>query len=321
MSPQERRRRWSNIAFTVAFGLLAAMGVWWTVLIHRLAAQNAELEVQLWGATSDVLADLERKRWMLMGEGSFLVLLALVVVGLAWRSARAEREQIRRLEGMLAASTHELKTPVAAVRALLESMQRGVLPPERQGPHVSAGLASLARLEHLIEGILAYQSVLAKPEPRLVALPLEEHVWPALDARAAENPEERLDVELGPAGEVEVLANRDAMRVILDNLLDNAARYGKGGAVHLRARAEGEQVCLDVRDEGEGFATPDRAAIFEPYERGSASRSARGTGLGLFISRTLARGLGGELTAASPGPGQGATFTLCLRRAKGEAGR
>jgi signal transduction histidine kinase len=314
-SPLERQARWANLAYAVTLFLLALLGAWWTVLIARLVEENHALQLALSGPVATVTAEYARKRLMLIGESVTLSLLALVLAGLVVGYARRERAQMRRLEGVLAASTHELKTPIAGVKALLESLQTGVLPPDRMGPYLVKGLASAERLEHLVEGILAYQSAVARRSSDLEVRPLRAWVEPVLEHRLAGPGAAAIEVALDGAAAVPVRAAPDPFRVILENLLDNAQKYGDGGVVRLRGRVDGDRVALEVVDEGVGFCPADADALFEPYQRGARVERRHGTGLGLYIARTLARSLEGDLRAESPGEGKGATFTLWLRRA------
>lgn len=311
----ERQARWTNIAYAVTLFLLALLGSWWTVLIARLVDENHELSLALWGPTAEVMAEYGRKRLMLIGESVTLTVLTVALAGFVMRYARQERAQIQRLEGVLAASTHELKTPIAGIKALLESLSTGVLPPGKMAPYLDKGLASADRLEHLVESILAYQVAVARRTSQLEARPLGAWVSSVLDDHLAHVGGTGLDCALGPAADVPVRAAADPFRVILENLLDNARKYGKNGGVRLRARVDGDRVGLDVIDDGLGFAPEDAVAIFEPYQRGGGAERRHGTGLGLYIARTLARSVEGDLRAESAGEGRGSTFTLWLRRA------
>lgn len=314
-SRSERQARLTNLAYGVTLFLLALLGSWWTVLIARLVDENHLLRLALDGPTAEVIAEYERKRLMLVGESVTLTVLAVVLAGLLVRYARHERAQMRRLEGVLAASTHELKTPIAGVKALLESLQTGVLPPDKMAPYVTKGLASTERLEHLVESILAYQSAVARRTKALEVRPLSDWVDAVLEHRLATPGAERVECDLGNVASVPVRAQADPFRVVVENLLDNARKYGKDGSVRMSARVEGDRVALDVTDEGVGFAPEDADAIFEPYQRGGGVERRHGTGLGLYIARTLAQSMEGDLRATSPGPGKGATFTLWLGRA------
>lgn len=316
-SALERQARWANIAYTVTLVLLSLLGGWWTVLIARLVDENHALSLALLGPTAEVLTEYGRKRLMLIGESVTLTFLAVILAGLVVRFARQERAQIHRLEGVMAASTHELKTPIAGMKALLESLRSGVLPPDKMIPYLDKGLASAERLEHLVESILAYQSAVARRTKDLESRPLAQWVASVVDHHLATPGAAPVDCDLGPAGTVPVRASADPFRVIVENLLDNARKYGKSGAatgVRLRARTDAERVGLDVIDDGVGFAPADATAIFEPYQRGGGAERRHGTGLGLYIARTLAQSLEGDLQAWSAGEGTGATFTLWLRR-------
>lgn len=314
MAPPRQKRRLHGLAFAIPFALLAVLAGWWTVLLTRLVNENHALQLQLGGDRPALQEGYAARRLMLLGETSFMATLGLALVVFAWRASVREKENLRRIEGLLAASTHELKTPVAGLRALLESIESGVLPPDRMGPHLERGLEACTRLEHLIEGILAWQAATGRPqEPE--SRPLGRWVEPVLAHRLDEGLNEEVEVDLGAAAAVPVLASGDALRVVLENLLDNARKYGEGKPVRVSARAEGDRVHLDIADQGAGFPPSEATTIFEPYQRGTAGSRTHGTGLGLYISRALARNLGGDLRATSPGEGQGATFTLTLRRA------
>jgi signal transduction histidine kinase len=302
----------ANAAYVVTLALLALLGSWWTVLIARLVDEVHGLQLELYGPTAEVMAEYGRKRLMLVGESVTLTLLAVALAGFVVRYARHERAQVRRLEGVLAASTHELKTPIAGVKALLESLRTGVLPPAQMAPYLDKGLAATERLEHLVEGILAYQAAVARGPRGVEVRPLGAWVDSVLEHRFDDVGSGKVRVELGASEPTPVRAASDPFRVILENLLDNAQKYGGDAPVVLRARLDGDRVGLDVTDTGVGFRPEDADAIFEPYERGGGAERRHGTGLGLYIARTLARSLEGDLRAESPGEGRGATFTLWL---------
>ncbi len=109
------------------------------------------------------------------------------------------------------------------------------------------------------------------------------------------------EVAWSPRANTQVSCDKDAVRVVLENLLDNARKYG-GGRVELTDSMRGARWRLEVKDAGQGFAPGDTERLFEPFER------------------QLARQMRGELTAASPGPGHGAVFALELPLAR-EAAR
>jgi signal transduction histidine kinase len=120
--------------------------------------------------------------------------------------------------------------------------------------------------------------------------------------------------EVAAMDAVLVLADRDGLRVILENLLDNAHKYGGG---HVRLSSEVAAGCwrLNISDRGRGFPPESAEKIFDLHNRGSGEGVTHGAGLGLAIARQLARRMGGDITAMSAGPGQGAVFSVTLNLA------
>ena len=95
------------------------------------------------------------------------------------------------------------------------------------------------------------------------------------------------------------------------NLLTNALRYGCGKPVEVSVKLDGDEVRVDVRDQGKGISETERQRIFEPFERGSGNGDVKGLGLGLYISRQLAEAHGGHLSVV-PGEECGSVFSLTL---------
>jgi signal transduction histidine kinase len=101
---------------------------------------------------------------------------------------------------------------------------------------------------------------------------------------------------------------------VLWALLDNAVRYGRGTAVraHVAPRPDADQLAVTIADAGPGVRLEDRGRIFERYERGAAGASAEGTGLGLYVSRSLCQAMDGDLLLEPSREGVGAAFTVLL---------
>jgi signal transduction histidine kinase len=115
----------------------------------------------------------------------------------------------------------------------------------------------------------------------------------------------------GPPG-VRVMADRDRLTQAVMNVVGNALTHtSPGGSVSVRTSSAGSVCRLDVADTGAGLYPGQEAVIFDRFTRLDADSA--GTGLGLNIARTIARLHGGDLTAASDGPGHGSTFTFALR--------
>jgi signal transduction histidine kinase len=299
----------------------ASLLVWWTILLRGQMYNNETLEREL--LTTQVLTEQQRadrleeitthhqrRNIMLVGESTLLALLlsgSLVVLFLLAQRRKQQRED---MEKLLQFTSHEFKTPVAGVKGLLQSLGLGSIPEAQRAELIKLGQLECDRLEHLAETILAYQRAMSR-EPREGLQPLE--VTRFLDELLAHRSRTGSGgvVQLGRVDVAQVLADRDGLRVILENLLDNAHKYG-GGNVQLVAGAADGRWRLEIRDQGRGFAPESAEKLFDIHNRGSGEGVTHGAGLGLAIARQLARRMGGDISAASAGAGHGAVFTVTL---------
>ncbi len=272
--------------------------------------------------------DLQKRRLMVYGEGGTLLALIAISLVLFYTLARKERRLRDENDAFLSIITHELKTPVAGVKALLQSLQLGRVPQDRMGPVVAMGLDELDRLDHLIDNVLARNRLRRTNSALAVhSIDLRRYIAALLDQRTVGVTAER---EVLVAGEpVVAQADPDAVRIILDNLLDNARKYGvrtgtNASADHPVTRVTLEQqngfARIHVEDDGIGFAPEESERLFDPFYRGQSAREAgahagvqSGAGIGLAIARSLARRMGGDLAAKSDGVGKGSRFTLTLK--------
>jgi len=110
------------------------------------------------------------------------------------------------------------------------------------------------------------------------------------------------------------IADPDQLDQVLWALLDNSVRYGGGSPIRARVapRPDDERLAITIADDGPGVRPEDRDRIFERYERGAAGVRAEGTGLGLYVSRSLCQAMGGDLVLDPPGASGGAAFTILL---------
>src|SRR5207249_6343141 len=150
-----------------------------------------------------------------------------------------------------------------------------------------------------------------RPAKEVLALaPRVRRAWDALGASGVS-----FELEDNAAGWL-AIADPDQLDQVLWALLDNAVRYGGGtpSRAHVAPRPDAEQLAVTIVDSGPGVRPEDRDRIFERYERGAAGASAEGTGLGLYVSRSLCLAMGGdlELELEPPIDGRGAAFTVLL---------
>jgi signal transduction histidine kinase len=298
-------KRWfarnvETMVLAVALATISSLVWWWAIFTSRLIGEHA-------------MADPDRARrlaLMLHGESAVFAFALVTSVVVLFAIARKSRNAQYRMERLLQFTSHELKTPIAGVRALLQSLSLGSIPEESRADFLKQGVSECDRLEHLAETILAYQRsvALGKRQAARAEVLLEE----VLTHRRKTMPDETLEV--GEAPPAMVWADRDAFRVIVENLLDNAKKYGQGKAT-VRAQKGHNHWALEISDQGLGFEPRDAEALFDPFAPRPRNGVTHGSGLGLSISRQLARQMGGDLKARSDGPGKGSTFTLTLHTA------
>ena len=241
--------------------------------------------------------------------------IALTAVGL---TLRASIDFGRRRQRFAAAMTHELRTPLTTFRMYTEMLADGTISDPRQRQEYLDTLQDEAsRLSGLVENVLSHAGLEEKPSggqrERVSTAALLERVAVPLHrlARAA-----GLELEVDGASMDDRLVEADVELIarMLFNLVDNACKYAGSsvGAIRLVAVAAGDGLVLRVRDQGPGIPAADVGRVFNPFSRGTqVSGDQPGSGLGLALTRDLARSMGGDLTLEQPVDG-GACFTLRL---------
>jgi signal transduction histidine kinase len=223
----------------------------------------------------------------------------------------------------LRSMSHELRTPLNAIGGFAELMALGI-----QGPVTEEQRQSLERIrvnqQHLlgmITEVLSFaQLETGRMEFHFSRVPLRGALAGVVDMLSLAISAAQLKV-VGPEGDANTVAwaDPDRVRQILLNLVTNAIKYGRGpnGTITLRCGHSGDVVTASVADSGPGIAPEKLASIFEPFVQLASGVNDRheGVGLGLAISRDLARGMQGDLAVEST-LGKGTRFTLTLPRAQ-----
>jgi signal transduction histidine kinase len=259
-----------------------------------------------------------------------IIFFGAIIAGLVLNTIFLVRE-IRRNEqhdSFINAVTHELKTPIASIRLYLETLQRLEVDEARRREFYQLMLVDTERLMVTVEQVLkagALAQKKAKAQAQRVSIDFDVLVRECVElARVRHNlPEQDLEYrETLPSANgalsPHVLGDPEDLHTAVTNLLDNAVKYSPDGihvAVELAA-PDGQHIVLRVRDRGVGIAENELKRIFKRFYRVRQRGRLRvkGTGLGLFIVRSIARNHGGRVFAESEGAGKGTTVTLELPR-------
>lgn len=269
----------------------------------------------------EVVAQLEdkaaRQFLMVTGESSTLLLVVLVCFFMLWYMMRLERRATRQLHEFWGRVTHELKTPITGIKAFLQTLQQHEFSKEELAPLLKLALGEVERQEMLAENLLLGQRLESRDSViGLRSIRVGQFVRDFIDEHRIILPDENLKFVLSCPEDTEARADPDGLRVILENLTDNALKYG-GEHPELTyeiARDDG-RVTITISDRGIGFNPANANLLFDAYERLSEDqpRGKHGTGMGLYLSRQLARKMGGDLIARSEGANTGAQFLITLR--------
>jgi two-component system, OmpR family, sensor histidine kinase SenX3 len=263
--------------------------------------------------------------WVLLNWGTGILLffgvllLAMIISGVVLNTIFLVRE-IRRNEqhdAFINAVTHELKTPVASIRLYLETLLTRTVDEKKRKEFYRIMLDDSERLLTTIEqilrtGRLGTANRVVNSEPIDLNSLVEESIT---RARTLHNLQpESIKYRPGPA--VRVLGDPDELRAAVSNLIDNAVKYS-GNEVKVcaeTAKMNDQYVAVRVGDQGVGIPRNELRRIFKRFYRisGPVSTRPNGTGLGLYIVRSVAKRHGGRAWAESDGPGYGSTFVLQL---------
>lgn len=275
--------------------------------IYEVTPTKSELDIPIfvgdewWGLIG--FADFVKERQWRPDEVNLLRTVAQMI-GAFWERQRAHeklQELVYYKDEFVASVSHELRTPLTAVVGLSEELAN--LSPESFTPDELAEFHQLiAQQSREVAFIVEDLLVAARVEIETVSIDLQPV---DLDAEVAATingwPSEFGSMEFEP-GHVKVQADPTRLRQITRNLLTNAIRYGGRRVVVVTGTAD-ERGVVEVRDDGLGIDADDLERIFQPYERASGVDAARpgSVGLGLYVSRQLARLMGGDLTCHREG--------------------
>jgi signal transduction histidine kinase len=263
---------------------------------------------------ADAFTDEEMELISLLGR-----LVASAVQNIrAYEAERRTVEELRRLSALRAdfvsLVSHELRTPMAAVIGSARTLQQRwrELTPDQRESFLELIAGETNRLATLISDVLDTSRIDAGTFSfRFSDVDLGELVRDSVAGAGISSDEVALHAEVQePLPSVR--GDPERLRQVLMNLLDNAIKYSPAGnEVQVRAYAENGRARVDVRDRGPGIAREDQRLIFEKFGRVTTGNTRPGTGLGLFIARSIAEAHGGTLEVASA-PERGAVFTLEL---------
>jgi len=267
--------------------------------------------------------------WVLLSwkDGVLLILgillLMVVIAGVVLNTIFLVREIRRNAQhdAFINAVTHELKTPVASIRLYLETLQTRPVDEAKRKEFYGMMLEDSDRLMTTIEQVLRTGRMGASSRKlNLSRIEISELIQGCLERARALHTLSKEALFYRPGPPATILADEDEVRAAVSNLIDNAVKYS-GPSVKVTvetAEVDGKFVSVRVHDEGLGIPKEELKRVFRRFHRvpGPLTSRVKGTGLGLYIVRSVAQRHGGRAWADSEGLGRGSTFVLQLPIAK-----
>lgn len=311
----------TTILFWLTLAYIIAALIWWFISLNRqndvmrdFEKANVEFHVEA-SKTKEVMQAIEneheRNRKKYLGEGSIFLLLTMVGGAYVFRSVRKQFRLQQQQQNFMMAVTHELKTPIAVARLNLETMQKYALDPEKQKKLIRTTLDETTRLNFLTNNILissqleSHEYTISKEE-----LDLSDLLKDCLQDFRNRFPDRIIKGEIDE--DVTLMGDSLLLQILINNLLENAIKYSpREGEIMAILEKKGEQIDLQVIDQGPGIPAEERKKVFGKFYRigNESTRKKQGTGLGLYLCSKIARDHNGDISVTN-NKGGGSNFVV-----------
>ena len=289
---------------------LSLLGLWiyWYVSNYMIFSQVGEnLTTQIVASRINVFA--------LVGG---VILLVAISVGMSLIFAQSN-SQIRMTslyDNFIANVTHELKSPLASIQLYLETMSKHALPPEKQNEFLALMMTDVSRLNNLINAILE----ISRLEQKKIAHNYQVYNAGEVVRNLLEEAREQFKlpkeaVTIRGDGACRCVLDREAFKIVLNNLIDNAIKYSMDSLkLAVRYRCMKKKFVFEIQDNGVGIPPREQKKVFKKFHRvyDPAIPSVKGTGLGLYWVREIIKYHGGRVSVSSEGTNKGTTFIIEL---------
>lgn len=300
---KSRSERRVSVLFYLLTAYILLQFAWWAYLL-------VDLNRLYYGPQGVETVNL--KIWMVIGEGTVFLIFLLAGIYIMQRTIRKEIGLVRQQRNFLLSVTHELKTPLAAIKLGIQTLQkRKELKPEQRRPLEQSALSNTERLHALLDNVLLATRIESgqhpiQPAPTNLSA-LTEKI--AVETASALGKSDFIKISVQP--DLTASVDGNAYESILINLLENAFKYGDGSEVVVELKRMNGELILSVKDQGQGIPADERKRIFAKFYRmgNEETRSKKGTGIGLFIVKELTELHGGRVRAEANAP-QGSVFRV-----------
>ena len=321
MPNKTKKLRYIFIIYWFLLAYILAALVWWFIALNRQNRQMAQYETEQLQQTGNnyqaafaKIKSLEkRKTAQYLGEGVTFFLLIVAGAVFVYRAVRRELKISEQQQNFMIAITHELKTPISVAKLNLETMQKRKLDEQQQQRLLQNTLEETNRLNALCNNMLLSSQI----EAGGYRITNEETNFSELVSKCVHDfitryPHQKTETDI-VAG-IFIDGDRLLLQMLVNNLIDNAQKYGpKDSPVSISLSEKNNRIILQVIDTGKGIAEAEKEKIFNKFYRigNTATKSAKGTGLGLYLVKKIANQHNANITVTDNNP-SGAIFTVTL---------
>ncbi|MDZ7876453.1 MAG: HAMP domain-containing sensor histidine kinase [Saprospiraceae bacterium] len=326
----ENKNRFYIIALVTTAYILLAFG-WWSMLLMRKNEEAKQANIELLRLdrqiknkfVSDIeftqsidyqiiIQKYERQAHMVWGEGSILFMGLFVCFWMIQRSLQKEVELNSQRRNFLLSVTHELKSPIASIRLILQTFQKRKLDEAQRAKFLNAAVTEADRLHELVDNLLLSSRLDSTYEGSMEEINVAVMLDELIEKCRVKFPRAHLEFN---KNEVPILiGDRQGLVSLFTNLLENAAKYsGENAEIKISQKFVSNKFHFEIADNGVGIPASEKKKVFEKFYRvgSELTRRTKGTGLGLFIVAQIVK-LHNGLISVSDNTPKGTIFKVTL---------
>ena len=322
MHSKIKKLRFIFILYWILLAYIIAALVWWFVALNQqnevmadYKKQELRIESPTYKADLSKIENAEkRKRAQYIGEGITFFLLIAAGAFFVFRAARKQLNFSLQQQNFMMALTHELKTPIAVTKLNLETLQKRKLEDQQRDRLIQTTLQEANRMNTLCNNMLLSSQIevkgfrISEEEINLSELASEcvqDFIIRYAAKKIVSNIQENIYIN----------GDRLLLQMVVNNLVDNAIKYSpKETAITVVLEQQNNNIILQVKDEGKGISAEEKQKVFNKFYRigNAATKSAKGTGLGLYLTKKIVTEHNGNIIVTDNTP-TGCTFTITLQ--------
>ena len=322
---KSRRLRYIFLVYWILLAYILAALVWWFIALNQQNKQMTIFELQQLNKdqpgytqiVNKIQEDEKSKTAQYIGEGFTFLLLIVAGAVFVYRAVKQQLHFSQEQQNFMMALTHELKTPIAVAKLNLETLQKRKLDEQQQQRLIHTTLQEANRLNSLCNNMLLSSQI----EASNFRISTEEINFSELVKECVQDFIVRFPQRHISSSVIEdIFLNGDTLllQMAVNNLIDNAIKYSaKETAIEVLLKEENNDITLQVQDEGKGIADEEKKKVFDKFYRtgNAATKGAKGTGLGLYLTKKIIKNHNGEITVTNNTP-SGCIFTIALQAAE-----